>query len=224
MILEFKIRNQILERNDDNAIVSKSKNYLYCQFSFETDEWANIEKFAIFKDDVGRAYNVRLENNKCLVPDDVLRKEFFRVSVYGGDLITTTEQVVVVIPSGYTKHICRASKGTRDVYVQAFEQIKYKIDDIVFEDECLNLYANGNLVKSVDIISDDLISDILDSIDYSLIEFKGSYNDLVDVPESFPPENHIHTSDDISDFEEKTAYEIKKSYLVLSNKIRTYGE
>ena len=34
------------------------------------------------------------------------------------------------------------------------------------------------------------------------VAFSGSYNDLVDVPETFEPSAHTHNSQDIDDFEE----------------------
>ena len=191
MNLEFTVTNQIISRTDKNIIVAKSKNYVHCKFIFLTDDWGDEKKFAIFKDHKGRAYNVLLENDECTVPDDALKKDFFTVSVYSGDLITTNELVIIVIPSGYTKKICRASEGQKDVYVQAFEDINKKIDDIIYRDNILHIYKNNTLVRSINIFTDEVLDELGKLIEIPE-QFSGSYNDLTDIPETFPVEQHTH--------------------------------
>ena len=88
MDLNFKVNNQILSRLDQNILVNKSINYLFCNFNFETSEWDDLDKFAIFKDSFGRAYTIHLgTDNNCRVsvPHDALIGTHFKVSVYGGE-------------------------------------------------------------------------------------------------------------------------------------------
>ena len=48
-----------------------------------TDEWANLEKVAVFKQD-GVSYEVTIENDTCFIPYDVLEKVApFKLGVYG---------------------------------------------------------------------------------------------------------------------------------------------
>jgi hypothetical protein len=46
--IEFNVENQILTRIDSFMPVKCSKNYLYAKFNFQTDEWKDKEKFAVF--------------------------------------------------------------------------------------------------------------------------------------------------------------------------------
>ena len=38
-ILKFVVNNQIIERTDTFVPVRSSKNYLYAEFDFQTDDW-----------------------------------------------------------------------------------------------------------------------------------------------------------------------------------------
>jgi hypothetical protein len=98
MDIIFDITNQKLERRDKNFIVADSKNYLYARFNF-TDDWDNKNKTAVFKNDTN-IFNVILENNRCLIPHEVIKKGWFNVSVFAGDLITANSVVISVAESG----------------------------------------------------------------------------------------------------------------------------
>ena len=77
--------------------VANSKNYLYAEFEFSS-EWTGT-KTAIFNN--GTAYEVILEDNKCLVPWEVITPQGFSVSVFCGDRITANKSFVQVLASGY---------------------------------------------------------------------------------------------------------------------------
>lgn len=208
MILNFKIENQIIQRLDKNILVNKSKDYLQCNFKFDTSEWENIEKFAIFKDSWNEAYIMNLglgTDCTCTPPEPVLKGNFFKVSVYGGDRVTTNELAVPLLHSGYTTHvkIPDAVEGV-DIFTQIFEALDSKISDITFEDGVMTVLSEAGEISS--------------------FEFGTSFEDLVDVPETFPPTSHTHDSEDINDFVDKTEVEINRAYRMLAEKIRTYGE
>ena len=59
--LQFSVSNQLISRKDDFKPVAKSRNYLYAEFTFLTDEWQGIAT-AIFRNP-DAAYEVILENN-----------------------------------------------------------------------------------------------------------------------------------------------------------------
>lgn len=98
MDIIFDITNQKLERRDKNFIVADSKNYLYARFNF-TYDWDNKTKTAIFKNE-NNVFNVILENNRCLIPHEVIKKGWFSLSVFAGDLITANTVVISVAESG----------------------------------------------------------------------------------------------------------------------------
>lgn len=207
MNLDFIVKNQILSRNDEKVIANKSKNYLVCNFSFLSEDWRGIEKFAIFKDENSSAYNVNLGTSckcSCTPPSDVLSGDFFRITVYGcyeGNLITTTEKTVAMLDSGYTCNIQSPCDNGEDVFGQIFDLLNSKIEDIVYDDDSLLIYSNGQLVNTISIFSQDLVNDLLDTFNLSTLAFTGSYDDLNDVPETFPPSQHEHMTEDILDFE-----------------------
>lgn len=123
MNIVFSVHNQIIERTDANVIVADSKNYLQSTFIF-SEEWNGKEKTAIFIHD-DKAYHVLLENDKCLVPWEVIKPGALSVSVFAGDLITTNACVTSIKDSGYTDGT-KPSDPTPTIY----EQIMRKLDEI----------------------------------------------------------------------------------------------
>lgn len=137
--LQFYINNQIIRRIDRFKVVSDSRNYLYAQFNFGTDEWKDKTVTAIFRTS-SDAYEVILdENNTCLVPWEVLQKPYqgFYVSCFAGDLITVNTAQVVVIESGYDDDLESSQPPTPSVYAQILEQlddVKHNVDGGLFTD------------------------------------------------------------------------------------------
>ena len=154
--LTFDINNQILQRTDKQIIVNKSRNYIHCTFTFKTEEWNNIEKFAIFKNNRGKAYTCFLGKSiecTCTIPSPAMTGNYMKISIYGGDLITTTELKIILLPSGYTIDISPIDPSAKDVFVEAFETIQSKIDQVEFEDGYLKCYGGGVLLDETPIIT-----------------------------------------------------------------------
>jgi len=156
--LNFEVNNQIITRLDDNILVNKSRHYVKCCFEFKTTDWQGIEKFALFKDSWGNTYRVYLEAGctcECEIPHDALKGTNFRISLYGGDLITTNELRVLLIPSGYTTRLSNASVEDKDIFIQIFEELQTKIDKVIYEDNCIRCYAGDELLCEVPLIVDE---------------------------------------------------------------------
>lgn len=206
MDLEFNIENQIITRTDRNPTVNKSRNYLECNFNFMSSDWEDLEKFAIFTNTRGNNYIVNLgisSNSCCIVPSDVLLGEYFKVSVYGGDLITTNVVKIHMLKSGYTKNVQTCKKYKRDVFVQIFEEIDLKFDTALFEDNKITFYSTSNDGRLIELGSVDL--------DLHNIAHSGSYTDLEDIPE------------EITNFRDTICEEIKLSFTHLAGAILSYG-
>ncbi|MDO5818706.1 MAG: hypothetical protein Q4P11_00070 [Methanobrevibacter sp.] len=158
MDLNFEINNQVLSRQDENILVNKSKNYVFCNFKFKTVDWDNNEKFAIFKDSWGKSYVSYLGTGndcRCVVPNEALKGTNFRISVYGGDLITSSELTILLVPSGYTTRISpTAELMSKDVFVDIFDRLQTKIDDIVYEDGYLRCYSAGKVIAELMLLVD----------------------------------------------------------------------
>jgi len=212
--LNFQIEKQILTRTDGNVIVNKSKNYLKCIFTFKSDEWDYITKFAIFKDSWGHAHKIFLGREdvcECMVPNGVLRGTNFKVSVYAGDLITTNELNVILIPSGYTTNFTSPEGfDEKDVFVEIFEELDSKVDNVIHEGNMLYCYAGDVVICEVPLISLDDLSDVAIS---------GDFTDLINVPSKFPPMSHAHQTKDISDFEDNVEGDMDLLLISLTDKI-----
>ncbi|WP_407462777.1 hypothetical protein [Methanobrevibacter sp.] len=165
MDLNFEIKKQIIKRLDENILVNKSKNYVKANFTFSTKEWRGIEKFVIFKDSWGHAYTQSLGQScdcTCDVPNDVLKGTHIKISVYGGDRVTSNELTILLIPSGYTTEISPASEGSKDVFVKIFEELESKIDQVEYTETSIVCYANNEIICEIPIITtvDDELSEI----------------------------------------------------------------
>lgn len=94
--LNFKVNAQVVEAVGDFAhLVPGSKGYLIAVFDF-SDDWNGCTKFASFFD--GRKeYAVKLNSNRCGIPDEVCAKDKFKVQLTGvkGNYKIITNKILV---------------------------------------------------------------------------------------------------------------------------------
>lgn len=122
LYITFKVNGQHIVRTDTNRVVSDSRNYLRASFEF-SEEWTGI-KTAIFKSgDIVR--NAILEDNECLVPWEVIKHGFMKVSVFCGDLITADSSTVPITESGYAE-----GGAPQDPSQTVYEQIIAMLNEI----------------------------------------------------------------------------------------------
>ena len=122
LYITFKVNGQNIVRTDTNRVVSDSRNYLRASFEF-SEEWTGI-KTAIFKSgDVVR--HAVLENDECMVPWEVIKPGFMKVSVFCGDLITADSSTVPITESGYAE-----GGAPQDPSPTVYEQIISMLNDI----------------------------------------------------------------------------------------------
>lgn len=149
---EFTINNQILKRTDTTTIISKSKNIIKTLFTFNGNIWEDNNRFAIFTDSWDKKTTIHLGKSSvcsCIVPSSCLEGTYFKISVYGGDLITTNDVTIPLNSSGYTKHHHHCEHEHKDIFVDIFDRLDKNIDNIIFIDNCLQCYSNDELVDSV---------------------------------------------------------------------------
>ena len=120
-MLEFNVKNQIISRTDSFDVVADSQNYLSAEFTF-TEEWTG-SVVAVFGSADGKFYDVLVDENKCLVPWEVIKAPFFTISVFCGDLVTANIVRVDVEKSGYNQGEER-KEPTADIYNQILESVK----------------------------------------------------------------------------------------------------
>lgn len=102
MKLHFAINKQQLKRTDNEIIASYSKNFIQCVFQFD-EKWCHIHKYALFVDVRNNKTVVNLGHGrkvKCTVPENILQGNYFLVSVFGDERLTTTQETVLIQPSG----------------------------------------------------------------------------------------------------------------------------
>lgn len=107
MNLEFKLDKQKLTRLDDEELATYTRNYIHVTFIFDK-LWCNLKKYALFVTPNDNRYVVKLGYGKqitCNIPNEVLENAFFKISVFADDLLTSTQETVLVSSSGYIPEI-----------------------------------------------------------------------------------------------------------------------
>lgn len=142
-ILKFVVNNQIIERTDTFVPVRSSKNYLYAEFDFQTDDWNGKSKTVLFRIGNNEPIPILLgETNTCLVPAEVLQDTSFSVSIIAGNLITANIVTVKLYESGYrTGDIPEPSETLYEQLMTAFDEAKQTVIDSAKESES---WAHGH--------------------------------------------------------------------------------
>lgn len=125
--LHFQIENQWIARTDNFKVVGKSKNYLYAEFSFLTDEWEGTATALFHSKLLDKPKEMVIgQDSICQVPWEVLDTEEdgeFFVSVFCGDLVTANKSRVHVHESGYSDDSESSEPPTPSVYAQIIERM-----------------------------------------------------------------------------------------------------
>lgn len=112
-MLEFKLEKQKLVRLDEYEIASFTRNYIDVTFTFD-ELWCNVKKYALFVTPNGSQHVIKLgygQKVSCKIPNQVLENAFFKISVFGGNLLTSTQETVFISSSGYTLDIDELEEG-----------------------------------------------------------------------------------------------------------------
>lgn len=149
-VLQFNIRNQNISRVDNFLPVRYSRDYLYAEFDFKTQDWDGKNKTAVFESSTGKRITVMLgETNTCIVPWEMLEGVHFDVSVFGGNLITTDTATVKLYESGYREE--DTQEPTPGAYDQIITKLNEKADAISFEGEKVILYSGEKVIYEKEI-------------------------------------------------------------------------
>lgn len=91
LVIKFSCINQRLRRITSGIIPSNAYGKLKFEFDFRTTDWDMAEtKIANFYYN-GENYRIELDkHNQCFVPQEVIYKPSFKVSVHGGDIVTNS--------------------------------------------------------------------------------------------------------------------------------------
>ena len=129
MDLEFTINEQICRIVDKRQqAVDLSENYLVLSFTF-SDDWENTGKFVLYPMPDGTVLRQGINNNKSVVPADVLTGDRFYFTVYGinnNERITTNLVKVNLLKSGFTDDA--VTPGEDELTPSVVEEIYLALD------------------------------------------------------------------------------------------------
>ena len=140
MDLEFTINEQICRIVDKRQqSVDLSENYLVLSFTF-SDDWADTGKFVLYPMPDGTVLRQRINNNKSVVPADVLVGDKFYFTVYGinnNERITTNLVKVNLLKSGFTDDAITPGEDqvTPSVVEEIYLALDGKVANTTFDEE-----------------------------------------------------------------------------------------
>lgn len=94
--LTFNVIGQSLIRTDRRIVASGAIQTVFVDFNFD-DAWADLHKFCRFEG-AGGVFDVRIQNDRCVVPWEVIEASGFKLACYGtvaSDMMLTTEKAYV---------------------------------------------------------------------------------------------------------------------------------
>lgn len=134
LVIKFSIYNSRLRRID-SSVISPDTNKVKLEFDFRTDDWSAVEIKTANIYYNGENHPIELdENNQCFVPPEVLYSPSFKVSVFGGDIVTNTINILIdgdrkIEPSAYEKIIKLIDEHTHEEYVEDDELEEITLPD-----------------------------------------------------------------------------------------------
>lgn len=121
-IIKFFISNQRAWRYT-SGVVTEGANLKF-EFIFKTEDWNSVTKTAVFSYK-GKNYEVQLDAyNQCTVPKEAIHDPCFKVSVYGGGLITNTVKIPVEPKEGIDNGGCDCDGKPSVVFVPEVDDRK----------------------------------------------------------------------------------------------------
>ena len=149
MILSFNVNGQQVSKKDVDVptLVSDSVNYLELCFSFPKteNEWAELTKRVLFRNDENIVYCKELDNeNKVIVPFEVLVGGYFVFELYGFDediRITTNQVKFYLEDSGFTNIIEEASGSSDSLIEDIYNRLNNTVEmEVTYLDDSTETY------------------------------------------------------------------------------------
>ena len=172
-MIEFNVRHQMISRVDDFRPAEKSSKYLIAKFNFNTSDWDNTVKTAIFKNKAQKKeYKVILIDGQCEVPWESISEEGkCEVSVYGVNekyRITTNIGTFKIYPtlSGGSK----IKDLTPSLYEQLLEKIINISKDILVDDEMS--------ISSKNPVQNKVVTEKINQLDEEVTTIKRNIGDV----------------------------------------------
>lgn len=141
LVIKFSIYNSRLRRIDSN-VISPNINKVKIEFDFRTNDWNAVEIKTVNIYYNGENHPIELdENNQCFIPQEALYSPSFKVSVFGGNIVTNTINIPI--------------EGNTNIELSAYEEIIKLIKEHTHEE-----YVEDD---ELDIAVDEALPDIFDA-------------------------------------------------------------
>ena len=183
MNFEFEVEDNILRQKNHHKKSKQDLDNLFCSFVFTTQNWKHIDKYAVFWNRKGKStirYISKGVKGTCELPEMVLNDLYFYVQVYANDNVLTQKLKVFAledVPKKPKKGHCKEKKELNDF----FEKKGKGIDNIVYDNGKFLIYSNNQLIKTIDVVDEQLMARILNGITPSLI-FDTATSESSDLP------------------------------------------
>lgn len=136
--MKFEIKDRVIKRIDNcNNTVGDNSDY-EAEFLFDS-EWDGHIKTARFIKDGNYAEKI-LQNDKCLIPVEVLKHGNLKVGVFSADM-TSTQCEVYVKPS-IKDSLGSPAEPTPDVYAQIIKMIEDMEQSKISEAQCQQIVSD----------------------------------------------------------------------------------
>lgn len=175
--IKFSVSGQKISLISKPDVITYSQNMIYAEFSI-SDEWKNQKNTALFTEN-GNTYKLLLdENNRCLVPYEVLYSIYFYVGLIGGNLNTTNSVRVHTDKSIYRKNLNESQKEN-DVFGQILECLSTVNEQVeVINQYYSNTDASINQLKTADTEIKTSLDSKVDTTDFN--EYKTTTDTEID--------------------------------------------
>ena len=150
MDLCFDVINYKLKRTFNDNYPNKSNNYLRLLFNFTTDDWENLNKYIILKNNHNQAFLFDYDSEGVLVPFDVLGGSKLYVSIYrvSDDVRVTTNVVTVYLKeSNYTTNYSSITDFDGDI-INIIRTHLTSIDDTILGLD--DVYAKSSDLRNIE--------------------------------------------------------------------------
>lgn len=158
MLFEFKIYyKEIIKIN--KAYITNVDKYNKCKFYFDKETWGDKELFVTFVNKDGYSQTVILgkwaETLSCSIPARMLDFDYFNIFCYSKDLFKTNTLKV------HNEQKCTSKQRQRTKAIDyIMDELKTKIDNIVFENNQLKCYSDNQLIDTI----------YIDNVDEEIVE------------------------------------------------------
>ena len=158
-LIELSVKGQMIEiTSGTTEIVTNTRNYLKCKFTFDS-LWDSItNKTAVFQTNFTKPLMVVLEDDSCYIPSQVTKFKSILISVFGDDLLTTRPVRLDMYASGATCG-CEPDKEDELWYNYLLNKVKEAQPIRILDDNGLPVPKRNNIQYKNLNLSDDVLAD-----------------------------------------------------------------